>query len=97
MAGISDEVLEVHGVAPGQKVEGVTRVLYKNYDGMNNNIGGNDKLEKAAEIIDGLEADVVMYTEHRMNLRHKTEQEWHESNLQWRRSRNQISGGPQCS
>ena len=71
MAGIFDEVLEVHGVAPGRKAEGVTRVLYENCDGMNNNIGGNDKLEKAKEIIDDLEADVVMYNEHRMNLRHK--------------------------
>ena len=39
MAGISDEVLEVHGVAPGRKAEGVTRVLYENCDGVNNNIG----------------------------------------------------------
>ena len=31
----------------------------------------NAKLEKAKELIDDLEADVVMYNEHRMNLKHK--------------------------
>jgi hypothetical protein len=67
---IADEVLEVHGVAPGKKAEGVTRVLYENCDGISNNIGGNAKLEKEKEVIDNLEADVVMYNEHRMNLRH---------------------------
>ena len=38
-AGISDKVLEVHGVAPGQKTEGVTKVLYENCDGINSSIG----------------------------------------------------------
>jgi hypothetical protein len=31
----------------------------------------NEKLEKAREIIDDLEADIVCYNEHRLNLRHK--------------------------
>ena len=29
---IADEILEVHGVAPGGKAEGVTRVIYENSD-----------------------------------------------------------------
>ena len=41
---ISDEILEVHGVAPGRKAEGVTRVIYENSDGLNNQIGGNREL-----------------------------------------------------
>ena len=68
---IADKVLEMHGVAPGQKVEGVTRVLYENCDGISNNIRGNAKVEKTKELIDNLEAAVVMYDEHRMNLKHK--------------------------
>ena len=44
---IADEILEVHGVAPGRKEEEVTRVIYDNSDGLNNQIGRNRKLEKA--------------------------------------------------
>ena len=68
---IEDEILEVHEVAPGRKAEGVTSVIYENSDGLNNLIGGNRKLEKAKEIIDDLEADVVMINEHRMNCSYK--------------------------
>ena len=34
ITGISDEILEVHGIAPGRKAEGVTRSIYKNIDGL---------------------------------------------------------------
>ena len=30
--GISDELLEVHGVAPGKKAEGVARLVYESVD-----------------------------------------------------------------
>ena len=33
---IADEILEVNGVAPGRKAEGVTTVNYENSDGLNN-------------------------------------------------------------
>jgi len=39
MAGLSEEILEVHGIAPGKNPEGVTRVMYKNLNGLNNRIG----------------------------------------------------------
>ena len=68
---IADEILEVHGVAPGRKGKGVTRVIYENIDGLNSQIGGNRKLEKAKEIIYDLEADAVIINEHRMNCSHK--------------------------
>ena len=51
--------MEVHGRAPGQKTEGTTRFIYKNSDGFSNNIEGNPKLNKATELIDNLEVDVV--------------------------------------
>ena len=43
----------------------------ENPNGFNSRIGGNEKLEKSKEIIDELEADIVMYSEHRFNYRHK--------------------------
>ena len=69
--GIEDEILKVHGMAPGRKAEGATRAIYENCDGLNNRIGGNRKLDKANEIIDDLEADVVMLNKHRMDISHK--------------------------
>ena len=57
--GIEDEVLEVHGWALERKAEDTTRLIYENCDGLSNNIGGNAKLDKAKELIDDLEADVV--------------------------------------
>ena len=41
-----DEILEVHGVAPGRKAEGVMRVIYENSDGLNNRIERNRKFGK---------------------------------------------------
>ena len=69
--GIEYEVLEVHGWAPGRKADGTSRLIYENCDGIPNNIGGNAKLDKAKEIIDNLEADAVVYNEHKMNCSHK--------------------------
>ena len=67
ISGISDDLLNVHGFAPGPKPEGVTRLIYENPDGFNTRISGNEKLEKAKEIIDELEADIVAYAEHKIN------------------------------
>ena len=39
--GVSDELLTVHGVAPGPKPEGVTRLIYENPDGFNTRISNN--------------------------------------------------------
>jgi len=49
--GVSNELLEVHGVSPGKKPDGVTRLIYENPNGFNSRIGGNEKLEKAMEIM----------------------------------------------
>ena len=71
MKGFTDEVLKLHGLAPGKKGEGVTRVIYENPNGFNSQMTRNEKLEKYKEIIDDLEADVVAYSEHRLNSNHK--------------------------
>ena len=68
---IAEELLRVHGIAPGKKPEGVTRIIYENANSFNTRIIGNKKVEKAKEVIDKLEADVVCYNEHRVNMKHK--------------------------
>ena len=71
ISGVADKILEVHGVAPEKKAEGASRLIYENMDGLNNRIPNNEKLEKATEIIDDLEADLVAYSEHKMRIGHK--------------------------
>ncbi len=69
---VSDYLLEVHGVPPRRKGEGVTRLIYENLNGLQSTLlSKNEKLEKAWRVIDDLQADVVCYNEHRQNLRHK--------------------------
>ena len=41
--GISNDLLKVHGITPGAKPEGVTRLIYENPDGFNTRISGNEK------------------------------------------------------
>lgn len=74
IVGVSDELLNVHGSASKTKADGVTRFLYENANGFNSRIGGNEKLEKAKEVIDDLEADIIAFNEHRLNLQHKDNQ-----------------------
>ena len=68
--GVSEEVLQVHGVLPGRKEEGITWLMYESTNGFSNRMGGNEKLGKAKDLINKLEADVRLYTKHRQNLMH---------------------------
>ena len=68
---IAEELLRVNGIAPGKKPEGVTRIIYENANSFNTRISGNEKVEKAKEVIDELESGVVCYNEHRVNMKHK--------------------------
>ena len=52
ICGVSDDLLTIHEITPGSKVDGVTRLIYENPDGFNTRISDNDKLEKAKEVID---------------------------------------------
>ena len=67
---MADDLLRVHGTAPGGKAEGVTRLLYENANGLDCRWSNNWKLDKARGIHDELEVDVVAYNEHRLNMRH---------------------------
>ena len=70
-AAASDEVLKVHGIAPMSKGEGVTRLIYENANGICNRLSNNEKVERAKELHDSLEVDIVAYNEHRLNMAHK--------------------------
>ena len=61
----------MHGVAPSKKMEGGFRLVTGNRNGINTVIKGNKKLEKAKDIIDDLEADMVAIAEYRVNGKHK--------------------------
>ena len=68
---IHDSLLEVHGDPPPSKADGVCRLLYENLNGINNRMASNHKLNKAKQLIHDLEADMVAYNEHRLNLSNK--------------------------
>ena len=71
LRGVSDEVLKVHGTAPGSKPEGITRLVYENVNGLKCQWTNNDKIDKARELHDELEVDIAAYNEHRLNMKHK--------------------------
>jgi hypothetical protein len=68
---VSEYLLKVHGLPPGRKGEGVTRVIYENLNGLQSTPSKNEKLDKARQVINDLQADVVCYDEHHQNLKHK--------------------------
>ncbi len=70
--GVSEYLLNVHGLPPGWKGEGVTRVIYKNLNVLQFALSKNEKLDKARQVINDLQADVVWYNEHHQKLKHKT-------------------------
>ncbi len=66
--GVLEEVLLIHGAAPATKPEGVIRLTYENANGISNKLCNNEKVEKAKELHDDLEVDIVAYNEHRLNM-----------------------------
>ena len=51
-------------IASGKKPEGVRRIIHENANIFSKRISGNEKVEKAKEVIDELEDDAVCYNEH---------------------------------
>ena len=68
---VRSDLLEVHGTPPGSKPAGVCRILYENANGIDCRQMMHPKIVKARRLHDELEADVVAYNEHRLNLKHK--------------------------
>ncbi len=61
---MSDYLLEVHGVPPGWKGEGITRLIYENLNGLQSMLlKKNEKLEMEQRVIDNLQVDIVCYNE----------------------------------
>jgi len=71
LRGVDPTLLTVHGTAPGSKQDGTCRLLYENINGISTKMSGNKKLDKAKQLIDELEADIVAYNEIRVNWKHK--------------------------
>ena len=59
---VNHYLLKVHGIAPGRKGDRITRLILENANGINSRITNNDKLDKARQLIDDLEADLVAIT-----------------------------------
>ncbi len=49
--GMLEYLLDVHGLPPGWKGEGVTRVIYENLNGLQSALLKNEKLDKAWQVI----------------------------------------------
>ncbi len=69
---MSKDILKVHGVAPSSKLEGITRLLKKNANGIQCKWSNNWKVEKVRELHDKLEVDIIAYNQHRLNMKHKS-------------------------
>jgi hypothetical protein len=46
--------------------------MYENLNSLQSALSKNEKLDKARQVINSLQADVVCYNEHHQNLKHKT-------------------------
>ncbi len=68
---VEEELLYVHGTAPNSKQQGIFRIMGKNCNGLNNKIGGNEKIDKILDIKEDLDIDCLMFYEHCLNFRHK--------------------------
>jgi hypothetical protein len=69
---VKEGLWQTHGIAPNSKQAEIFRVLCKNANGFNNRISGNQKVAKALDIKDVFDVDCLLYCEHRLNLRHKS-------------------------
>jgi hypothetical protein len=70
----------------------IFRLLCKNPNGLNNQITGNQKLRKAIDIKDELEADRLLFSEHRLNLRHKDNKSDFKQMFQWEVACQAVAG-----
>jgi hypothetical protein len=50
------------------KPEGVIRLIYENVNSISNKLNNINKVEKAKDIIDKLEVNIVAYNRHHLNL-----------------------------
>ena len=65
------DLLQPQGLPPNTKQDGIFWLLCENPNGFNNRITGNQKLDKAIDLKDELEANGPLYCKHRLNLKHR--------------------------
>ena len=68
---ITEGLLQPHGLLSNTKQDGIFRLLCENPNSFNNRITGNQKLDKAINLKDELDADGLLYCKHRLNLKHR--------------------------
>jgi hypothetical protein len=71
MEAVDKGLLQIHGIVPNSKQEGIFWLMCENTNGFNNKISGNNKIAKALDIKEDLGINCLMCCEHRLNLRHR--------------------------
>jgi len=71
MEAVQEGLLQIHGLAPNTKQQGIFQIMGENCNGLNNRIGGNKKIAKALDIKEELDIYCLLYCEHHLNFRHK--------------------------
>jgi hypothetical protein len=71
MEAVKEGLLQIHGLAPNTKQQGIFRIMGENCNGLNNRIVGNKKIAKALDIKEELDVNCLLYCEHRLNFKHK--------------------------
>ena len=89
---ITEGLLQPHGLPPNTKQDGIFRLLCENPNGFNNRITGNWKLNKAIDLKDELKADGLLYCEHRLNLKHRDNQNNFKQMFQWKIACQAVAG-----
>ncbi len=64
------KIYQLHGVYPSSKAKGICWIIYKNVNSLQSSLTNNNKLMKLCDTINQLQADIVGYTEHKINFRH---------------------------
>jgi hypothetical protein len=68
---MEEGLLQPHRIPPNSKQDEIFRLSCENPNRLNNQITGNQKLGKAIDIKDELDADGFLFCEHRLNLQHR--------------------------
>jgi hypothetical protein len=71
MEAVEEGLLQVHGMAPNSKQDGIFWIMGENCNRLNNKIRGNEKIAKMLDIKDDLNVDCLMVCKHCLNFKHK--------------------------
>jgi hypothetical protein len=83
MKAVDEGLLQIQGIVPSSKQDGIFCIMCENANAFNNMISGNNKIAKALDIKEDLGIDCLMYCKHCLNLRHKENKNDFKQMLQW--------------